>query len=67
MSISQHLNIIISRDSDEGKQFAAWLQQQGHTASIGSSTGNYINGAMTSSDAEASETMRMLWNSYCNA
>ena len=61
------VTIIISRDNDEGEQFAAWLQQQGHTASVGNSTGNYINGALTSSDAEANETMRMLWNSYCNA
>lgn len=61
------VTIIISSDNDDGEQFAAWLQQQGHTASVGNSTGNYINGALTSSDAEANETMGMLWNSYCNA
>lgn len=63
----QRASIIISSDNDDGEQFAAWLQQQGHTASVGNSTGNYINGALTSSDAEANETMGMLWNSYCNA
>ena len=47
------VTIIISSDNDDGEQFAAWLQQQGNTASVGNSTGNYIMG--------------MLWNSYCNA
>lgn len=65
MSISQHLNIIISSDNDEAEQFAAWLNQHGHRATVGSSTGNYVNGSCTSSDAEDNETMRNLWNSYC--
>ncbi len=42
MNTKQHLDIIISRDNDEGEQFAAWLQQQGHAASIGDSTDEFV-------------------------
>ena len=59
------LNIIIGSDNDEADKFAAWLNQQGHSATIGNSTGNYVNGACTSSDCGANETMRSLWDAYC--
>ncbi len=60
-------NIEISIDNDEGEQFAAWLNAQGHTAKVGKSTGGYIDGVWTSTDADANETMNSLWSAYCNA
>jgi hypothetical protein len=61
------LNIIVSNDNEEAEQFASWLIKHGHSATIGNSTGNYVNGAWTSSDSEANEAMRALWDAYCNA
>jgi len=60
-------NIEISIDNDEGEQFAEWLNAQGHTAKVGNSTGDYIDGVWTSSDADANETMNALWSQYCNS
>ena len=60
-------NIEISCDNDEGEQFAEWLIAQGHTAKVGSSTGDYIDGVWTSHDNDASETMNALWSQYCNS
>lgn len=56
----------IAADTTEAEQFSAWLNAQGHTATVGRSTGNYINGEWTSTSAEASEIMRRLWDAYCN-
>lgn len=59
--------IEISIDNEQGEQFAAWLNAQGHSAKVGRSTGNYIDGAWTSSDESANEIMRALWAAYCEA
>lgn len=67
MTITTTHTIEISCDNDEGAQFAAWLNAQGHTATVGRSTGDYVDGAWTSSDIDASEAMRALWTAYCNA
>lgn len=54
-------------DQHEGEEFAAWLNAQGHTATIGRSTGTYIDGVSTSSDPEANEIANDLWAAYCDA
>ena len=58
--------IIIACDHEEGEKFVEWLNNAGHDASIGRSTGNYVDGAWTSSDAEANEISNSLWTEYCN-
>lgn len=63
--MSKH-EIIIAADHHEAEAFAAYLVEQGHSATIGNSTGNYVDGVCTDHDAEASETMNRLWNDYCN-
>jgi hypothetical protein len=61
------LNIEISCDTDEGAQFAEWLNAKGHSAHVGNTTGNRINGVSTSDCSNANETMRQLWDRYCAA
>ena len=58
--------IEIAVDTTEAKQFCNWLKKQGHDASVGSSTGNYVDGEWTSGNDEADEIFRDLWESYCN-
>ena len=59
--------IEIANDTTECEQFTDWLNAQGHTATIGRSTGNYVNGAWTSRDAAASEIFNSLWTAYCDS
>ena len=59
--------IEIACDTPEAEQFAAYLTAQGHDAKVGRTTGDYIDGAWTSHNEEASDTMRALWTAYCNA
>ncbi|MCY1417013.1 hypothetical protein D9M71_325310 [compost metagenome] len=59
--------IEIAVDTHEAEEFRAWLTEQGHTATIGTSTGNYIDGRWTSSDQDASDIMNKLWSAYCNS
>jgi len=59
--------VVISCDNDEANQFAAWLNTNGHTATVGNSTGNYIDGTWTSADGDADEIMQALWSAYCDA
>lgn len=61
------MDIEISIDNDEGELFAEWPTAQGHTAKVGNSTGNYVDGTWTSTDNGASETMNALWAAYCEA
>lgn len=58
--------IILSCDQHEGEEFAAWLNGHGHDATIGNSTGSYVDGAWTSSDESANDSLRRLWDEYCN-
>mgnify|MGYP006277493791 FL=1 len=60
------MTIQIAVDHVEAEQFAAWLNAQGHSATIGNSTGNYVNGAWTGCNADANEIMNGLWDAYCN-
>ena len=57
--------IVISVDTNEGAEFAMWLRQRGHSARVGTSTGNYIDGVWTSTDEAANQIMGNLWDRYC--
>lgn len=59
--------IEIAGDTTECQQFADWLNAQGHTATIGRSTGSYVDGVWTCSDVDASEIFNTLWLSYCDS
>ena len=57
-------DIEIAVDTDEAEDFKKYLINQGHTAKISKSTGNYVDGKSTSSDKEANKIMNDLWNKY---
>jgi len=59
--------IEIASDHPDAEEFVSWLNNQGHDASIGTSTGSYIDGVWTSTDPEMSESMNTLWSAYCNS
>ncbi len=59
------MKIEIAHDTPQAKQFLSWLRDQGHDASIGNSTGNYIDGEWTSSDEDANRIMNDLWEDFC--
>jgi hypothetical protein len=68
--------IEIAFDTNEVEAFCAWLNEQGHDAWIGKSTGSYIDGDWTSHYTEeginsehpySEEIMRELWEGYCNS
>jgi len=58
--------IEIAVDHAEADEFCAWLNTQGHTATVGRSTGNYVDGDWTSSDQAAGDILNGLWDDYCN-
>lgn len=58
--------IEIAIDTPEADAFAAYLNNLGHDARIGRSTGDYVDGECTSWSIEASEIMRALWQAYCD-
>ena len=58
--------IELACDTVESEQFRDYLIAQGHTAKIGNSTGNYVDG-MSTRNPEANEIMNDLWGAYCNA
>lgn len=47
-------------------EYCAWLNAQGHQATIGRSTATYIDGCSTSSD-NAREIGNALWDEFCNS
>lgn len=54
--------------TEEGAhEFAAWLNEKGHDAKVGNSTGSYVDGRWTHIDQEASEIMNLLWYEFCNS
>ena len=59
--------IIIAVDNPEAEAFATWLEQHGHSAEVGHSTGSYVDGVETSSDAKANEIANSLWTDYSNS
>lgn len=66
MTTSKKYDVEVAFDTPEAKQFCDWLNENGHSAKIGNSTGNYINGHCTGNTEEADEIMRVLWDSYCS-
>lgn len=60
-------DITIDKCATEGEEFCEWLISQGHTAEIGNSTGNYVDGIWCGADAEAGSIMNSLWDKYCNS
>lgn len=59
------MKIEIAVDNIEAKAFSAWLREQGHEATVGNSTGNYVDGVWTSADENANDIFSELWDSYC--
>lgn len=57
--------IEVSCDSNEGAEFVACLNAQGHNAKLATTTDGYIDGVSTT-DNDANEIMNDLWNAYCN-
>lgn len=49
----------------EAQAFAQWLNAQGHNASVGRSTGSYVDGKSTGTDDEARAALEALWDQYC--
>jgi hypothetical protein len=62
---SGEMEFIIASDNPEAEAFAEWLEDQGHSAEVGNSTGNYVDGVWTSTDDDAAQTLNALWESYC--
>jgi len=58
--------IEVSRYSYQSAPFVDWLNDHGHDASLGNTTGNYIDGVSTSHDWSANDIMTVLWESYCD-
>ncbi len=66
MKVTRYI-IKTSCDHDEAEAFCEWLNANGHYASVGSSTGNYVDGTWTSADDDTSEIMVDLWTQYCKS
>ena len=63
---SETHDIIIAVESTEAAEFVRWLNEQGHNASIGTDTGNWIDGQNADNDPALSDKVNALWESYCN-
>lgn len=61
------MKIEIAADHTEAAAFAQWLRSCGHDASVGRTTGSYVDGVWASADPDASEALRALWEAYCEA
>jgi len=59
-------NITIDCGLDEGSEYAAWLNEQGHSATVGNSTGSSVNGRPTGPNPWAREISNSLWSMYCD-
>ena len=59
-------NIEIAVDMDEAEAFRDFIIKQGHNATIGKTTGNYVDGAWTSTDSGADLIFWELWRDFCN-
>jgi len=57
--------IEIACDHHEAEEFCAWLNDQGHSATVGSSTGNYVDGVSTDNEDEGA-VLESLWHAYCS-
>lgn len=60
------MRIEISIDADENAEFVEWLNSKGCEATIGTTTGNYVDGVSTSHDVNANNILADLWGKYCS-
>ena len=58
------MRIEIATDTISADEFCNWLNSQGHDATVGSSTGSYIDGEWTSTDDSAARIYRELWDAF---
>ena len=58
-------DIELAVDTIDAEEFRDYLIKQGHDVKIGKSTGNYVNGVRTSTDADANMILNDLWNNFC--
>ena len=70
MTNSTH-TIVLAFDAagtdEDTKQYAEWLEDQGHTVTIGTTTVTTIDGASTSSCEDAREQGNQLWDAFCRS
>lgn len=52
---------------EDTKQYAEWLEEQGHTVTIGTTTVTIIDGTSTSICEEAREQGNQLWEEFCSS
>lgn len=57
----------ISWDHHEADEFCAWLNERGHSAEIGSTTVDCIDGTDVSTDERLQAVYNGLWDEYCNS
>ena len=67
VAIEKTYEIEVAFDTEDGKGFVVWLNDQGHDAKIGSTTGNYIDGEWTSESIAKSDILKALWDEYCDS
>ena len=48
------------------EQFVEWLNEKGHDAKAGNTTGSYVDGRWTSNDEGANQIMNALWDEFCS-
>lgn len=65
--MTNQYTIEVDFTNPEAAQFVDWLNQQGHTATIGRTADNKIDGMLSSSDEDASSVSNALWADYCNS
>ena len=58
--------ITIAVDTPEAFSFADWLEARGHSATVGDTSGDYVDGIWTSTDAAAAAVLNRLWGEYCS-
>ena len=52
-------------DQESLDQFVEWLNEIGHDAKAGNTTGSYVDGRWTSTDSDANQIMNSLWDEFC--
>ncbi len=55
---------IIKTSCDHDEAFCEWLNANGHYASVGSDTGNYVDNLCILADDDANKIFVDLWNQY---
>lgn len=66
MSNKTHV-IEIDGDHHEAAEFVAWLNKEGHDATIGHRGSDYVDGDGTYYDEDAQSISNTLWENYCNS